>query len=68
MTDKFIPPHGGYQSLLSYQRAEVVYDATVKFCADLLDKRDRTVDQMIHLIALNGLSTRVALATAAESL
>jgi four helix bundle suffix protein len=48
MTDKFIPPHGGYQSLLSYQRAEVVYDATVKFCADLLDKRDRTVDQMVQ--------------------
>jgi four helix bundle protein len=48
MTEKFIPPHGGYQSLLSYQRAEVVYDATVKFCADLLDKRDRTVDQMVQ--------------------
>ena len=48
MTEKFIPPHGGYQSLLSYQRAEVVYDATVKFCAALLDKRDRTVDQMVQ--------------------
>jgi hypothetical protein len=23
----FIPPHGGYQDLLSYQRAVVVYDA-----------------------------------------
>ena len=48
MTEKFIPPHGGYQSLLSFQRAEVVYDATVKFCADLLDRRDRTVDQMVQ--------------------
>lgn len=48
MTERFIPPHGGYQNLLSYQRAEVVYDATVKFCADLLDKRDRTVDQMVQ--------------------
>ena len=38
MAGKFIPPHGGYQSLLSFQRAEVVYDATVKFCADLLDR------------------------------
>ena len=48
MPGKFIPPHGGYQSLLSYQRAQVVYDATVKFCADLLEKRDRTVDQMVQ--------------------
>lgn len=48
MKDGFIPPHGGYQKLLSYQRAEAVYDATVKFCADLLDRRDRTVDQMVQ--------------------
>lgn len=48
MTDGFIPPHGGYRKLLAYQRAEIVYDATVKFCADLLDKRDRTVDQMVQ--------------------
>jgi four helix bundle suffix protein len=48
MTGTFIPPHGGYQSLLSFQRAQVVYDATVKFCADLLDRRDRTVDQMVQ--------------------
>jgi four helix bundle protein len=45
---RFIPPQGGYQDLLSYQRAEAVYDATVKFCADLLNARDRTVDQMVQ--------------------
>ena len=28
----FIPPHGGYQNLMSYQMAEIVYDATVSFC------------------------------------
>ncbi len=28
----FTPPHGGYQDLLSYQKAEIVYDATVRFC------------------------------------
>ena len=28
--------------------AEIVYDATVKFCKDLLDRRDRTVDQMVQ--------------------
>ena len=44
----FIPPHGGYQKLLAYQRAEIVYDATVKFCADLFNRRDRTVDQMVQ--------------------
>lgn len=45
---RIIPPHGGYQRLLSYQRAEVVYDATVRFCADFLNRRDRTVDQMVQ--------------------
>jgi four helix bundle suffix protein len=44
----FIPPHGGYQDLLSYRKAEIVYDATVGFCAKYLDRRDRTVDQMIQ--------------------
>jgi four helix bundle suffix protein len=48
MTDSLLPPHGGYQDLLSFQKAEIVYDATVKFCADLLNKRDRTVDQMVQ--------------------
>lgn len=48
MTDGFIPPHGGYSNLLSYQKAEIVYDATVYFCDRFLDKRDRTRDQMIQ--------------------
>jgi four helix bundle suffix protein len=48
MTDHFIPPHGGYQNLLSYRKAEIVYDATVRFCAKYLDRRDRTVDQMVQ--------------------
>src|SRR3989442_2112065 len=48
MSEKFIPPHGGYQKLLSYQKAEIVYDATVRFCARFFDKRDRTVDQMVQ--------------------
>jgi four helix bundle suffix protein len=48
MSDRIIPPHGGYQNLLSFKKAEIVYDATVKFCADLMNKRDRTVDQMIQ--------------------
>jgi len=32
----FIPPHGGYQNLMSYQMAEIVYDATVYFVINIL--------------------------------
>ncbi len=39
-----------------------------KYAVTVLTDCCTTVDQMIHLIALNALSTRVALATAAESL
>lgn len=48
MSDGFIPPHGGYQKLLSYQKAEIVYDATVFFCDRFIDRRSRTHDQMIQ--------------------
>lgn len=48
MSEQFIPAHGGYQDLLAFQKAEIVYDATVWFCAAFLDKRDRTVDQMVQ--------------------
>lgn len=48
MTEGFIPPHGGYQELLSYRKALIVYDATVHFCNRFLERRDRTVDQMVQ--------------------
>ena len=48
MPTGFIPPHGGYRNLFSYQRSEIVYDATVRFCERYFEKRDRTVDQMIQ--------------------
>jgi len=44
----FIPPHGNYQELLSYQKAEVVYDLTFRFCQRFLKKGDRTIDQMVQ--------------------
>jgi len=44
----FIPPHGGYEDLLSFQKARIVYDATVRFCERFLDRRDRTVGQMVQ--------------------
>ena len=44
----FIPPHGGYQKLLAYQKAVVVFDATLRFCDRFIDKRSRTHDQMVQ--------------------
>ncbi len=43
-----IPPHGGYRELRSYQNAEIVYDATVRFCDRFVDRRSRTHDQMVQ--------------------
>jgi len=44
----FIPPHGHYQKLMSYQKAEVVYDLTLHFCERFLKRSDRTIDQMVQ--------------------
>jgi len=44
----FIPPHGGYEDLLSFQKARIVYDATVRFCDRFVDRRSRTHDQMVQ--------------------
>jgi four helix bundle protein len=46
--DGFIPPHGGYQELLSYQKALVVYQATLHFCDRFIDRKSRTRDQMVQ--------------------
>src|SRR5262249_27460429 len=46
--EKLIPKHGGYRQLKSFQSAELVYDATVKFCDRFLDGRWRTHDQMVQ--------------------
>ena len=48
MPQNFIPPHGGYEDLLSFQKARIVYDGTVRFCERFLPKRDRTVSQMVQ--------------------
>jgi four helix bundle suffix protein len=44
----FIPPHGNYRELLSYQKTQVVYDLTYRFCSRFLKKGDRTIDQMVQ--------------------
>jgi len=46
--DGFIPPHGGYEQLHSFQKARIVYDGTVRFCERFVDKRSRTTDQMVQ--------------------
>lgn len=46
--DGFIPPHGNYRELLSYQKAEVIYDLTYCFCQRFLQRGDRTIDQMVQ--------------------
>ena len=48
MSQGFIPPHGGYKRLLSYQRAEIVFDATVHFCDRFIERSSRTRDQMVQ--------------------
>ena len=48
MSQGFIPSHGGYRKLKSYQKAEIIYDATVYFTQRFIDKYSRTVDQMVQ--------------------
>ena len=47
-TEGFIPVHGGYRHLFSYQKAEIIYDATVDFTNRVFNKYDRTVGQMVQ--------------------
>ncbi len=44
----FIPPHGGYEQLHSFQKSRIVYDGTVHFCDRFIDRRSRTHDQMVQ--------------------
>jgi len=46
--ERILPPRGDYQTLLSFQKAEVIYDITFRFAHKYLSKGDRTVDQMIQ--------------------
>ena len=46
--DPLLPKHGNYRTLLSYQKAEAIFDLTHCFCNRFLPARDRTVDQMIQ--------------------
>lgn len=39
---------GDYQTLLSYQKSEVIYEITYRFCQRFLSRGDRTMDQMVQ--------------------
>lgn len=48
MSEKLIRRVGNFRNLLSYQKAEVIYEMTYFFCHKFLERGDRTVDQMIQ--------------------
>lgn len=45
--ERVLPPRGDYRTLLSFQKAEVIYDVTFRFAHKYLSRGDRTIDQMI---------------------
>lgn len=47
-TGGFIPAHGGYRNLFSYQKAEIIYDGTMYFTKRFFHKCDRTIGQMVQ--------------------
>ena len=48
MGAKKLRPSGGYRNTCSFQTATTIYDATVWFCEQFVDRRSRTVDQMVQ--------------------
>jgi four helix bundle suffix protein len=44
----FIPLHGGYKNLITYQKSEIIYDGTIYFTKRFFRKYDRTIDQMVQ--------------------
>lgn len=44
----FLPQGGNYRELLSFRKAETVFDFTFRFCDRFLKKGDRTIDQMVQ--------------------
>ena len=44
----FLPKTGNYRGLRSYQKSEIIYDLTFRFCEKFLRRGDRTIDQMVQ--------------------
>ena len=47
-TEGFIPKHGGYRNLITYQKGEIIYDGTVYFTKRFFHKYDRTIEQVVQ--------------------
>jgi four helix bundle suffix protein len=47
-TPSRLRPSGGYRTLRSFRVTTIIYDTTVSFCERFMDKRSRTVDQMVQ--------------------
>ena len=46
--DGFIPKYGGYAKLISYKKAEIIFDGTYYFAHKYFHPYDRTIDQMVQ--------------------
>ena len=46
--EPLLPRTGNYRKLLTYQKAEAIYDITYYFCKNYLRWGDRTIDQMVQ--------------------
>lgn len=46
--DSFLAQRGNYRSLITFQKAECIYDITFHFAHRFLEKGDRTIDQMVQ--------------------
>jgi len=44
----FIPTHGGYRNLITFQKSQIIYDGTIYFTNRFFRKYDRTIDQMVQ--------------------
>ena len=44
----FIPAHGGYRNLITFQKSTIIYDGTVYFTGRFFNKYNRTIDQMVQ--------------------
>lgn len=70
MDEEFLKPKTSYRKLISYQKAEAIYDLTYRFQRRFLQKGDRTVDQMIQAARSgkqNIVEGRAAAATSRET-
>jgi four helix bundle suffix protein len=47
-TSRLLAAYGNYRELRSFQKAEIVYDLTYRFCDRFLRRGDRTIDQMVQ--------------------